>query len=342
MADQLPYPSLPYSFLNMTMPFFPAAASSSTQPPPLMALPPSFASFFAQQQQQFFPQLWSMPMPMPAPAPAPVQLVAQASPLDPLASLASVAAAQMRAEEAHDATRALTGHAQLPPSTGHWDDDVDEDEEGDARSDPASSVETFGQSTKFPVFDRLSRTTTAAQAAGGKGQAPDAGPYSPRHQSVCEFPGCGKAYTKKSHLEAHVRGHVGPRPFPCTSPGCSMVWSCGFQGARPHTSQRFLRSDELARHVRKHSGDKPFHCQFCDRYFSRSDHLITHIRTHTGEKPFGCMQPNCGKRFARSDELSRHNKVHIRQEMIASSRQQVNLLIMQPPTLTTVLADIFM
>ena len=89
---------------------------------------------------------------------------------------------------------------------------------------------------------------------------------------------------------------------------------------RAHEAQRFLRSDELARHVRKHSGDKPFHCQFCDRYFSRSDHLITHIRTHTGEKPFGCVHPNCGKRFARSDELSRHNKVHIRQEMIASSK----------------------
>ena len=162
--------------------------------------------------------------------------------------------------------------------------------------------------------------------------------------SLC--PKCGKGFSSKYALDAHMFCHSDERPFACAV--CHMVFKRR-KSLQNHTvkhrektlqcdrcGQKFFYKSSLNSHKQKHLGIcyrcmecgkrlsrksslrqhiqsvhrkiKRHPCSFCELAFYWKDSLKVHLRTHTGEKPFQCTL--CPAKFVKKKYLRKHVRIH--------------------------------
>lgn len=110
-----------------------------------------------------------------------------------------------------------------------------------------------------------------------------------------QCPYCLKYFNQSTHLEVHVRSHIGHKPFECS-----------------YCHKRFTQGGNLRTHLRLHTGEKPFTCDICNRSFSRKGNLAAHQLTHNNLKPFECKLDDCDKSFTQLGNLKSHqNRFHL-------------------------------
>lgn len=110
-----------------------------------------------------------------------------------------------------------------------------------------------------------------------------------------QCPYCYKCFTQSTHLEVHVRSHIGYKPFECS-----------------FCHKRFTQGGNLRTHYRLHTGEKPFTCEICERSFSRKGNLAAHKLTHENLKPYKCKLDGCDKSFTQLGNLKSHqNRFHL-------------------------------
>ena len=118
---------------------------------------------------------------------------------------------------------------------------------------------------------------------------------SKRHKArTQQCPYCLKYFTQSTHLEVHIRSHIGYKPYECT-----------------YCHKKFTQGGNLRTHLRLHTGEKPFTCEICNRSFNRKGNLEAHKLTHENVKPFECKLDNCDKSFTQLGNLKSHqNRFH--------------------------------
>ena len=109
----------------------------------------------------------------------------------------------------------------------------------------------------------------------------------------CKY--CQKKFTQSTHLDVHLRSHMGVKPYKCE-----------------FCDKRFTQGGNLRTHMRLHTGEKPFKCDICDKQFSRKGNLQAHLLTHDNSKPFICRFDGCNKGFTQLGNLKAHqNRFHL-------------------------------
>jgi hypothetical protein len=110
------------------------------------------------------------------------------------------------------------------------------------------------------LIDEGSQSTKADVNGSDDSSNVDNGLLSCIKPFVCQFTNCGRNYSQKSSLNAHIRSHTDV-PFMC--------FDCG---------KPFSRKLAMERHLSAHSGEKLFHCGMCSKSFSRKDGLSSHVK----------------------------------------------------------------
>ena len=110
-----------------------------------------------------------------------------------------------------------------------------------------------------------------------------------------QCPYCLKYFTQSTHLEVHIRSHIGYKPYECS-----------------YCHKKFTQGGNLRTHLRLHTGEKPFTCDICSRSFNRKGNLEAHKLTHEHVKPYECRLDNCDKSFTQLGNLKSHqNRFHL-------------------------------
>lgn len=114
---------------------------------------------------------------------------------------------------------------------------------------------------------------------------------SPHNPYSCYI--CGKVFTKRKNVVAHLRTHSGDRPFKCDL-----------------CPKAFKTKRELTNHKLRHGGLKVFGCEFCESKFAVPKDLRQHrLRIHkkVNKKAYQFVKcPVCEKRLEIAETLEMH------------------------------------
>ena len=93
-----------------------------------------------------------------------------------------------------------------------------------------------------------------------------------RRPFQCDHKGCGKKYTKRALLRAHLIRHIRDSQYRCYAGDCA-------------GTIRYRDKRGLARHIQSnHSLEKPYQCEICKQWYRRADYLKHHRkRVHSIE-----------------------------------------------------------
>lgn len=115
------------------------------------------------------------------------------------------------------------------------------------------------------------------------------------NQFVCDL--CGKCFTTRQSVYAHIQKHVGPKFL------CNICGKCLSN-----------RNNLTKHHKTVHLKEKNYQCTTCDKRYDSSYRLRIHQNSHENIRLFGCTL--CYQRFITSSALSRHKKtVHKQGEL---------------------------
>lgn len=166
------------------------------------------------------------------------------------------------------------------------------------RRAPDGSILVPGEGADSVVPEPVSLVGGLDRHQGAKDELHDEDDHSGKGKKKTkaqECPYCHKTFTQSTHLEVHVRSHIGYKPYECT-----------------YCHKRFTQGGNLRTHLRLHTGEKPFVCDICKRSFSRKGNLEMHKLTHEKLKPFQCKLDDCGKSFTQLGNLKSHqNRFHL-------------------------------
>jgi len=217
--------------------------------------------------------------------------------------------------------RTSSNESQDPLKRAKVDEEiVSEDENVDDYTDRSSPSDDRDSSSKSSV--------PSVQANTPRSKEPREKRY------ACDFPDCGKAFSRPVRLAEHQRSHTNDRPFVCSHGGCDKAflrdshlkhhvksvhenrrdWVCDWPGC----DKAFATGQRMRNHRKTHDDKEQCKCTKCGQYFRKQETLQRHIvAVHMQDKPYICDHMNegtgvvCGRKFKQSQQMIGHqNREH--------------------------------